>query len=41
MLARGFDGELPVGGRPAFRTADAGFVCAAAALAVAVRILFR
>ena len=41
MLARGFDGRLPASAKPAFRTADAGFVFAAAAVAVAVRVVFQ
>jgi cobalt/nickel transport system permease protein len=41
MLARGFDRHLPASVSPAFRATDAGFVCAAAAVAVTVRIMFR
>jgi cobalt/nickel transport system permease protein len=37
MLARGFEGRMPVFGQVPFRIADAGFVAAAAILVVAVR----
>jgi cobalt/nickel transport system permease protein len=37
MLARGFEGRLPVFTRMPFRIADAGFLAATAALSVAIR----
>jgi cobalt/nickel transport system permease protein len=39
MLARGFQGEIPVFRRLRFRLADAGFVAAAAALVIGVRVV--
>jgi cobalt/nickel transport system permease protein len=41
MLARGFDGHFPVPAKPPFRPADAGFVCAAAAIAAGLQTVFR
>jgi cobalt/nickel transport system permease protein len=39
MLARGFEGRLPVFLKRPFRTADAGFVAAAAALIIGMRAI--